>query len=413
VTWTDIAIAPIGALYFGDGRPTSAGETDHGAGRFPPSPRTIQGVLRTALLRSVPGLDLGSGADGARIADLVGPPEALPEGWRIAGPWLACWREDDDEAWAGTAREVKPWLPLPLFLRPGKGREAPQTGRVIALRQDAQGSPAMAWDVTETQWAYLPPSGAGGRGKDANAHVGPAGLRALLAGGTPAAADVVPTWPAFVRHETRVGIAVAPGREVAEEAMLYSLDYRRMADRSGFVARFRGDLSPEMDPGALTRGVALLGGRGRLARLLEVQSWCEPFAAALRGDHLPAEPADEARFWLWLTTPAPLATPSKPAFVQGAVDGARLRVLTAVVGPPQAIGGFDLVRSASHGATPCVPAGSAWLVEVAGGEAAARRQLIEGLHDAFPFELAAPDRALGPMGFGHTLLACLPAQESR
>lgn len=114
MNWTEIAIVPFGPVYFGDGRPMAAGETDVGKGRFPPSPRTVQGIVRTTLLRSVAGLSLVAGAEQRRIQELVGTPDQMPDGWQIAGPWLARWAE---ETGCG-AVAVEPWLPLPRYLMP-------------------------------------------------------------------------------------------------------------------------------------------------------------------------------------------------------------------------------------------------------------------------------------------------------
>lgn len=393
MSWINIAISPIGPLYFGDGRPVSAGETDHGEGRFPPSPRTMQGIVRTALLRSVPNLDLGSGADRARIAALVGPPESLPDGWQIAGPWLAQWRAERD----GAVTDVSPWLPLPIYF---VGQPHSETLGVVEPIPCPPGR--MRWDIDKIETAPR----ADHRSRISAFYVGPKGLRVVLTGGIPSMEQVHPEFPKFVARETRIGLRVEPEREVAEEGMLYTLGYRRFADNSGLVVRFQGALKDGLEADSLTHGMTSIGGRTRVARLLSVSSWSAEFAAALRHNHLPSEPSDGERFWLWTTTPVPLDQPWAPEFAIPSIGGARLEVVTAVIGRSEAIGGFALSEDRSQASVRHTPAGSAWLVAVCGGEPDERGMLLRSLHDAFPFrsDPAAPSA----MGFGHTLVSRLP-----
>ena len=390
MSWIDLAIVPMGPVYFGDGRPTAAGETDHGQGRFPPTPRTAQGVVRTALLHSVAGLRLGRGADRARIASLVGPPERLLDGWQVAGPWLACWKEEED----GRLREVEPWLAVPRYL-------AEKDGKLHAAALLPLGD-RLATDLPDM--GVAPVSGA-----TADGYLGANHLADLLAGMQPPAVAVARPYPEFIKDESRVGLVIQPGKEVAEEGMLYTLGYRRMADHAGLVVRFRGDVDPAADPLALTRGRASIGGKNRLARLCPVAGWSLAFERALRGDHLPDEPHDGARFWLWCTTPACVDVPWQPALDPSSRGESRVRVLAARVGRPDPIGGFSLAAGRGLPVQSCVPPGSSWLVSVSGGSARQRGELVRGLHDSFSL---GPDPALRAMGFGHTLVSCIPAARS-
>ncbi len=398
MTWTDIAIAPLGPLYFGDGRPLTAGETDYGEGRFPPSPRTAQGIVRTALLRSVPDLFLGRGADRDRITDLVGPPDALPDDWQLVGPWLARWHTEDETG----VEEIEPWLALPRYVVAGAREKTLGVVTAISLAEQTEETRAgMRWDVGEIEHAPLVDS----RARAAPGYIGPDGLRALLGGKCPGADQIRTGLPDFVAQETRIGLRVEPEREVADEGMLYTLGYRRFADNSGLGIRFRGRLHQEVDPGALTRGTTSIGGKSRVARLLSVRSWSAAFAAALEPSHLPAEPEDEDRFWLWTTTSVPLEQPWAPQFAVPSLGDATLKIVTAVVGQAESIGGFTLAEDRSLGSALHVPAGSAWLVEVRGGRPDERGALLRTLHNAFPFR---SDPALSAMGFGHTLVSRMP-----
>lgn len=406
MTWTDIAVVPAGPVFFGDGRPTTAGDTDFGEGRFPPSPRTMQGVVRTALLTSVAGLDLRPGRERERIAELIGAPEALPDSWQLAGPWLAQWHEGED----GALSEVAPWLPVPSYLVRKTGSR-----RLVALRPLAlarEGEHGMRWDLQGVDHAACCD------GRHERAYLDPAALRALLAGKVPACEDEAEASkggrcvlgdPPFLRPEPRTGLALERHKDVAAESMLYTLNYRRFCDSAGFVLRFRGNLHRDLDQSALTRGTSSLGGRSRLARRLAIASWSSDFEAALRPDHLPQEIADGARFWLWATTPAQLDVPWRPDISPLTHGGARLTVLAAAVGKLEAIGGFSLADQRGNPVRLCCPAGSAWLIELSGGSAAARGQLARELHDNHTI---GSDARLRAMGFGHSLLSCEPDARS-
>lgn len=390
MSWIDLAIIPTGPVYFGDGRPTTAGETDHGQGRFPPTPRTAQGLVRTALLRSVAGLRLGKGVDSARVASLVGPPERLPDGWQVAGPWMARWEAEEDDGLG----EVEPWLAVPRYL-------AEKDGKLEAVSVRPLGDRFMS-DLAGMSLALV-------GGEPVGGYLGATDIADLLGGTLPQAGDVARPYPSFVRDESRVGLVIQPRREVAEEGMLYTLGYRRMADHAGLVVRFRGEVDPAVDPHALTRGTAPIGGKNRLARLRPVAGWSRAFERALQGDHLPDEPHDGARFWLWCTTPACVDVPWRPALDPSSRGEARIEVLAARVGRPDPIGGFSLAAGRGQSVRSCVPPGSSWLVSVSGGTPRQRGELLRALHDGFPL---GPDPALRAMGFGHTLVSRIPVTRS-
>lgn len=405
MSWIDMGIVPAGPVYFGDGRPTVAGETDYGEGRFPPSPRTMQGIVRTALLRAVSDLDLTPGRARQRIAELVGPPGALPAGWQMAGPWLAHWKENE----TGELQDVEPWLPLPRYM-------VRKNEELVALRPmqlNGDGAKGMRWDLPQKLVAAC---------RDARyerGYMNAAALRVVLAGAIPRrknkdtrenAPYFVDGNPTFVRVEPRTGLALEKSenglsKDMAAEGMLYTLGYHRLADNAGFILRFRGNLADrKLDPAALTRGTIAVGGRNRLARLLRIASWSHDFERALEPIHLPEQAEENARYWLWTTTPAPIDEPWKPEITPNTYGGARVTMLAAAVGKLEAIGGFSIARRHGNAVRHYCPAGSAWLIAIAGGTPAERGMLARALHDSATI---GPE-TLRAFGFGHTLLSHLP-----
>lgn len=383
-----MALAPMTPVYFGDGRPNQAGEVDYGRGRFPPSPRTFQGLVRSTLLSSVKDLRLGPGGDRARIQALVGPPDRLLPDWQLRGPWLARWSED-----AGGAVAVQPWMPAPGSLARARHPTEPlalvRAMSADGLRGDHDGS---IWPVA--------------RGSFPRAWLSPADTLRVL-GGRPPSAPVAEL-PPFAKREPHTGLQLRPGHRVADEGMLYTRDYHRFADGSGLVGILDAALSNELDPGALTRGTATIGGNKRVARLLPISGWDPDFERALAGAHLPQDPKDGARFWVWATTPVLSSRPRDPGLTSHALGGATVEVVMSSVGPVESIGGFSMANQSSGDSRAHLSAGSAWLISVRGGTSADRGGLVRSLHDRC---CLGEEPAARTFGFGHALVA-LPFENS-
>jgi CRISPR-associated protein Cmr3 len=153
--WTGAWFEPLGPLFFGDGRPFIAGETSGGRSVFPPSPATLQGVVRRLILESGCGRldDYSRGCRTTDDADTRDCPEygkcaarrlvgehaadninAVKGTLEVRGPFLA-WRDAHDK--------ITPLLPAPLDLvRETGGRKAgdvPIDGSVEVLTMQPGG----------------------------------------------------------------------------------------------------------------------------------------------------------------------------------------------------------------------------------------------------------------------------------
>jgi len=387
----NFGIEPVGAVYFGDGRPTDAGETDFGRGRFPPTPRTIQGLVRTALLRSVSGLNLNSGTNRNRIRELVGPPEHLPAGWHIYGPLLAEWKEKKDGLY-----DVDPWLPIPRYLV--QSIQGGLTSLKVLNAGDTKS------DLTNPD-DHPKICGAKNWTGNLNGYLSSSNLLRLLAGDYP---DIDPAklgndgHPAFVRKETRTGLRITPGEETAEQGMLYTFNYYRLKEGFGFIASFDGDTDSVIDTNSLTSEITSLGGKNRLARLLKIQEWHPDYKKIRDGVYLPEEPEDGEQFWVFSVTPVQMSCPWKPGLEYRTAGDAHLKVITSVVGKREPIGGFSLAHGASAQSSHHLQAGSAWLIELKGGSAHDRRTLLNNIHNHC---VLGSDLNENSFGFGHALVA--------
>lgn len=157
-SWTGLWLEPLAPLFFGDGRPFAAGESTVGRSIFPPTPATLQGVVRRLLLESACGRfdDYSRGCrlpndapcpkkDNCSARGIVGVlggrdgTPGSPGSLAVQGPWLG-WRKPDGQ--------VTPLFPTPLDLvRETSGRKSgdvPPTATVNVLTMRPAGFDADA-----------------------------------------------------------------------------------------------------------------------------------------------------------------------------------------------------------------------------------------------------------------------------
>lgn len=365
-------LVPLDFVHAGPTGSSSAGESHHRESLFPPPASTWQGVLRTALLRAVPGLDLSSPSSRARIARLVGPPGSLPAEWSMEGPWPA---QERDGA-------LVPWLPVPAWLRlpehgvgpPELARPAPVSGGDLLTG----GTAAKRWEPWTTP--HL------GTGKAAVGWLPVTTLLDVLSGKVPANLQV-PRTPPFVTEDVRPGVALhADGRP--KDGMLYFLGGQRFTEGSGLYGGVTGPLPSEIPADALHRGRATLGRKGRPLALAEPPKLHAAWGKYTGGSWLPATLADGAYAWVGLSSPAFLTDDERaaPGF-KAALPSSLVDVDIEVCSRLQEA---DIVRGALHVYAeggprlapnrPWVPAGSGWLVRLHGGAPVQRVGVLRALH---------------------------------
>jgi CRISPR-associated protein Cmr3 len=428
---TPIRVRPLQGLFFGPPRSLPAGDAHHAASLFPPPPMTFQGMVRTRLLYGArPALDLYDWSEPARRRreELIGTPEALPEGWQLVGPYPASWGaeapgEDRPEEGAGV---MTPWLPAPRMLLDA-GREA---------------VPVRAHPV--------PPGGAGdvpGDGKDdglddlcaAESPGSPSGpeVRRVLVGAPEVGmlrslrgwvsadsllwalrGDADPEgwrpdgWsqelPPFVARQRSSGLALHVGRAAARTGLLYFLETLRFEEGSGLVGWLHAELPEGLSAASLHRGTGLAGGGGRLVAWEPPCRPCAAWSTLVAGAHLPDEVADGSLWWMVTLGPVLLDEPARPEIQALLPGGVRLEVCAALLGPPLTLGGFSLAGGAGRPNRPHVPGGSAWLVRVHGGSAGDRAVALRTINGSSPL---GPRREAA-FGFGQVLIGHVPGPGS-
>lgn len=394
-------VEPVEPVVFSPPKSASAGEAHTIESQFPPSPRTMQGLVRTRLLLGAdPPPDLADRASASIIASLVGPPESLPEGWQLRGPFPATSQISEENS-----PVVCPWVPTPRFLlREGKrGRRAPVFARHIRYATH----PALSdlGDADETPCLGRPDLGVMA---PSEGWIGPTNLRLALSGEgeTQSRAWRPDQWssdrPPFVHTESQSGLAIDPETGTARHNALFFAHALRFSPGSGLFGSLSGSLASDLRPAALTEGAVQAGRKGRLVCFRPVPALHEDWIAVQEGRHLPDGPDEDECFWLVALTPAFLSDPRYP--LGRASDSGRRNVTitieAALTGPLQTLGGFDMVSGRPRPNRLYVPAGSAWLFRLSGGTPKDRGAVLRSLHDRHclgdPIEAA--------MGFGHTLV---------
>jgi CRISPR-associated protein Cmr3 len=321
------------AWFFRDGRPYNHKESNQAdvESAFPPPARTLTGALRAALARA-------NGWNGrhrgwpAKVTDAFGSGPNHLGNLQFSGPFLI---QNGQSVWpvprhllgfstSGT------WKPA-AFLRPAAIKTMTDQGPLqlpeIALGQDKERN---GLKPAETSW------------------VTSICLEKILAGELPLA-DGIHAPKSLWRGEPRVGLARDPLKLCVGEDSLYSPSYIRLCSSVALGIGLAGvpnqmNSLPPLFP---------FGGESRLAQ-------CEPW----KGDPLPKAPeagtfkpnvGGRVEFVVILLTPGRFPNPT--SFFSDA------RLISACVGKPVPIGGWDSLNNEPLPLEPFHPAGSVWFCD--------------------------------------------------
>ena len=426
---TDFWLRPLDPLFFGPPRSFRAGEAHHASSAFPPSPWTMQGIVRTRLLESADRIySLGDRSEAARREReaLVGSPDALPHSWRLAPPVPVAATEDD---------RLEAWFPAPgfLFRRRYSPHEAPARARVLV-----DGTGRTPWrlvgdgaDRGDTVVVGPPPDA--DSPKPLRGWVSAGNLHWALTGqGGWSPEGHRDDLPPFVRRERQAGVAIDDREGTAQDQMLYTIERLRFREGSGLWSSLHIERTgSRVDPAALLSGVAHAGSRARPVELGPAPAMSRNWQAVERGEGLLPELAGGAsgerpasaigvdgnvRVWLYLASPVHIdKDQDRPRVHTGAVPGVEVRVRAAFVGPPEVHGGFSMASGASRGNRMLVPAGSVWLIDLAGSRPDERAAILGGLHGGYPLADPSDENATAhaAFGFGRILVGIGPEPLSR
>ncbi len=320
-------IRPIDTLFFRDARPFGpAGQGRSGL----PTPQTLAGAIRTMLLERH-DVDWSRVANGTRqygslqrALEELGPDFAAIGKVTICGPWIK--------------RDNEVLVPAPANLRQKTGGEMSDgVVRLDPLRKPPPGWAPAAGGMLPL-WRYgrerLKPLGP-------TTYLRPQGLAVFLEGDVPKACALVDRDKLYTM-DVRVGIGLDSATGTAATGLIYSTSLLELKPGVTFYAELSGPesaLAPLLDDQVLMR----FGGEGKY---VSVQS----STTLARWPPIPRE-AGQGKILL-LTTPA-------------ALDGWRpngLDLVSAAVGKPQAVSGWNMARGGPKPNRFMVPAGSVYFL---------------------------------------------------
>jgi len=359
---TEWEITAVDTLFFRGPQPFVAGESVFVQSLFPPTPRTMQGMVRSALLEAH-GVnyhafkrgtcDVCEPEEQCAVMDVVGSPGAVGT-LDLLGPYLL--RDRDGR-------------PERLYPIPGDLRIA-ATGGVFRLSP----GPSVLCDAGLVRLPWGGPT----RDRDLDrlpvqSWITESGLATYLAGGLPQQ-DEFACDDELLDGEPRVGLARDPATRAAREGLLYTIEPLR--PRAGVRLGLRiaaGSNAAHLL--STISGLRRIGGEGRLAELRELtedagspflppsDAGIEAIAATARLRMVLLQPADFEGSWL----PRDFTEQTDDAGVvtwHGTIHGIGLTIFLSSGGSPSAIGGWNLAEEQPFALRPCVPAGTVYYCEV-------------------------------------------------
>ena len=327
-------VAPLDTLFFRDGRPFNLGETGQMEveGSFPPSPTTLVGAMRAALARS---RGWTSGAWNDALVSVLGNRHETLGQLSFQGPFLV--------------RNGKALFPAPLHLL-GKHVEIENSKGKEWLTTRLRPGDLLRTDI-EIKEVRLPEKVEDIAGlKELDAYLTAEGMKCVLGSRKPESSHIV-SKACLWKTEPRVGIRRDVDSRTTKEDALYNVSHVRLQEGVMLGAQVKG-VPERWQP----QSPALLGGESRMVWLDEVQ-----------GLELPKAPTLQERDGIIRYT-ATLITPGKLHGDGWRIPNAKLAdlpgtVVSACVGKPQMIGGWDSLNREPLPLVPHLPAGSTWFLE--------------------------------------------------
>ncbi len=330
--WTWYFIEPHDVWMFRDNKPFTAQQSFVARSMFPPTPQTMQGAIRTHVIeRASVGWSAYARGESPDLRQLVGtPPTADGPGelgsLRLRGPFVA--RREN-----GRIRRLTQ-MPMDVFRRK---EDLSQLVRLMPHPLDFETeSPLAGW-----QPLRLSPDAIPEEYEEARGWLDDAALVEYMRGATPSSA----VKPGDLYHyDERIGLGLVHERRVAAEALLYHAEFVRLCDGVGLLAGVSDGLLDE-------RGILNLGGEARAAYYETV-------------DYAPPTVEAQDRLTLVLLTPAYFSGGWQPANGDWTPwVGATGRLVSAVIGKPLLISGWDVARNRAKTLYHYVPAGSVYRFE--------------------------------------------------
>ena len=380
----NLFLQPNDTFFFRDGRPFTKGEQSEGHSIFPPLPSTVLGALRTAYIAEFG--DLGHFYLG-NMQEMIGTPESLCDAIRLRGVFLA-----NDFLANDDLLDMFFPVPLDLVYKEDEG-QSDKLLHFLAPSSKNFKSNGVAIDRPLT-WSNLNES----IDSDSDGLLDTLAIEQYLQGD-----DNLPLidWATLVEREPKVGIARSQATLSSEEHMLYRINMSRFKNSDGnygFVVDYKCSKSLPQ------KGLLKLGGEGKSFVYRHGN-----FDRKRLCNHLEVVKTDiqsTGRFKLYFATPTifdkgwlPSWLNSKTLSGEYPMEGTSpisLKLITAAVGKPVTVGGWDMAKGRAKPTYLAVPAGSVYYFELSD------KNRIDDLISAFHYQNVSDKRS--EEGFGLVLI---------
>lgn len=337
-----IFLEPQETLLFRNSRPFDAGEVGYAETVFPPTPETLQGVVRSMIATQYATGNSKSIAqvfNDEAFVNLIGNRNSY-ERFRISNIALARRSED----------EIEPLYPVPAHL-------VEDENGTFRLRPDSKSN--VQSNMPDKMQYLVPERETKGKIEPVEGWLSLTNLQTVLQPGKDISKLKVIKTGEIYEREPRVGIGMDSKRKVTEEGLLYSTQMLRMKEKYGFLITIyiaKGQNSFEKDEQATQiiynvlkkSGWVTMGGEQRAARFEILPDSVSTDAVSGR--------------LLYLATPAVFSQGWKPA------QWTTKAPIAAAISRYQLIGGWQLDTMNSGGGDQkslrrCVPAGSVYFFD--------------------------------------------------
>ncbi|MEW6419777.1 MAG: type III-B CRISPR module-associated protein Cmr3 [Nitrospirota bacterium] len=340
-----IFIEPNDVLMFRDGKPFSGGDDHYASGIFPPFPSTFYGAIRSKILSEHPQYERYLRGDiPDDLKEEIGTPSAY--GNLAITNFLFARKENE---------VINPVFPVPKDVIKIKGKEQRD---LFILRPNEGLSTQIKTNLPITSLAPLwlktdEPL------EEATGFISLEIMRKYLEGTMQK--EIINSNDLFQRDE-RVGIKKDRIQKAAATGALYSVEYFRLKEDVGFIVELSGVRSLPKE------GLMRLGGDHRSVFYKE-SSFQMPDAEVVK-----KKVNETGRFKHILLTPAIFNKGWIPDWIdsesgEGRLNDVSLKLVSAAIGKPVYIGGFNLAKKIPKDMKKAVPQGSVYYLEIKQGSA--------------------------------------------
>ena len=374
-------LQPNDTFFFRDGKPFTKGEQSVGHSIFPPLPSTVLGALRTAYIAEFGNLPLFYSGG---MQDMIGTRESLCNAIQLRGVFLASSRQN----------RLEMFFPVPLDLIYKKSDEQVENIPLHLLSSTSKNFASNGAIDCPLTWS-IPES----IDSDADGLLSLGAIKRYFQGNIDNL--LLTNRTRLIEKESKTGIARSKDTLSSEDHMLYRIDMSRFRNSDGNYGFF---VDYECTKHLPQKGLLKLGGEGKSFVYEHNNFDVNQLSTHLASVKITLQ--STGRFKLYFATPTIFHQGWLPSWLDSDTLSGKypipdklpisLKLITAAVGKPISIGGWNMAKGEPKPTYSAVPAGSVYHFELL------NRNRIDDLVDAFHYQNISDERS--NEGFGLSLI---------